>query len=440
MRKIQHLSNYYHTMEPLQLAKALVESSAFFDKVFLCNSGTEANEAALKFARKHALLEAQRKVLGLPADSLEKPAAFSAFGCKAEKPSMCFTRGGSCGCWPQTASNDLAAVLRTDVIAFKGGFHGRSMGSLAATHKPVIRQPFGPFPGDVKFARFNNLSDVERIIGPKTSAIIVEPVQGEGGIFAAEPGAWPPPISCLAHLPPSPVTEAILGTSPHSTPPPLFFVSPLPRAAFMAGLRSLADAHGALLIVDEVQCGLGRSGRLWAHEAYPESRPDMMTLAKPLAGGLPIGAVMMTDAVASCIVPGDHGTTFGGNPLVARAANVVFNRIADPAFLATSRERGAQLLAGMRGLAAKYPRVIKDVRGTLDSGLFVGVDLHVAPKPLVRAALDEGLLIITAGENVLRLCPPLIISSEEIEFGVGVLDRLIPQVFPELAGPAAAKA
>lgn len=200
----------------------------------------------------------------------------------------------------------------------------------------------------------------------------------------------------------------------------------------MTGLRQMCDAHGALLIVDEVQCGLGRTGRLWAHEAYPECRPDMMTLAKPLAGGLPIGAVMMSDEVAACIVPGDHGTTFGGNPLVCRAAQSVFSRISDPAFLASSRERGAQLIAGCKALAAKYPKLIKEVRFPRDGGLFVGVDLAVQPKPLVKAALEEGLILITAGDSALRICPPLVISSEEIAFGLGVIDRLIPKVFPEL--------
>lgn len=187
--KVQHISNYFHTWEPLLLAQSMVESSAFFDKVFFCNSGTEANEAALKFAKKHALLEAQRKVAGLPAKSPEKPPAFQDFACKSAHPTACFTKGGVCGCWPQSANNDLAAVLRTDVIAFKAGFHGRTMGALAATHKPQIRQPFGPFPADVKFARYNNLGDVEKVISSKTAAVIVEPVQGEGGIFPADPGA-----------------------------------------------------------------------------------------------------------------------------------------------------------------------------------------------------------------------------------------------------------
>lgn len=222
----------------------------------------------------------------------------------------------------------------------------------------------------------------------KTAAIIVEPVQGEGGIHPADP-------------------------------------------AFLKDLRALTTAHDSLLIVDEVQCGLGRTGRLWAHEAY-DIAPDMMTLAKPLAGGLPIGAVLVTDHVASHIYPGDHGTTFGGNPLVAKAAQVVFKRIADPAFLANSRAVGAHMLQRMQALQKKYPAVVKEVRGTLDKGLFVGVELKVAPKKLVAAASEEGLLLITAGENTLRICPPLIITKDEVNFGADVIDRLIPKVYPEL--------
>ena len=197
----------------------------------------------------------------------------------------------------------------------------------------------------------------------------------------------------------------------------------------MRALRSLATHSGALLIVDEIQCGLGRTGRLWAHEAYADAAPDMMTLAKPLAGGLPIGAVLVTDAVSSAIAPGDHGTTFGGNPLVAAAALEVFSRISDPAFLAASRARGGQLIAGMRALARRFPAVIEEVRSTADGGLFVGVQLRVSPKPLVAASLQRGLMMITAGDNALRLCPPLVISEAEVAWGVDLLAELIPQVY-----------
>ncbi len=170
---LTHVGNLFHTYEPLYLAKALVESTTAFQKAFLCNSGTEANEAALKFARKYALVAAQRAAAGQaedPSNSTPLPPAFTGFTCKAhagdaKPPSACFTQGGVCGCWPQRSDNDVVAALRTEVIAFQGSFHGRTMGALAATHKPAIRQPFAPFGGDVKFARFNNIGGIFEIFG-----------------------------------------------------------------------------------------------------------------------------------------------------------------------------------------------------------------------------------------------------------------------------------
>jgi acetylornithine aminotransferase len=411
--QIAHVSNLFHTWEPLHLAKALVQSTRHFHKVFLCNSGTEANEAALKFARKYALANAVKAAAAKAGEPLPPPA----YGCKGAPPTACFTRGGTCGCWPQARNNDVAAGVRDHVIAFKNSFHGRSMGALAATHKPAIRQPYAPFGGDVSFARFNSINgeawldgqgvgggggggmmqvilraggmchcaDVVAAISKRTAAVIVEPVQGEGGIFPAD-------------------------------------------RAFMRDLRQLTSDHGALLIVDEVQCGLGRTGRLWAHEAY-DVAPDIMTLAKPLAGGLPIGATLVQDHVAAAIAPGDHGTTYGGNPFVARVAHDTLLRIADPAFLAASRARGGELIAGMRQLQARFPSVITDVRSTLDGGLFVGVQLAVAPKPITQAAAKRGLLVITAGDNVLRLCPPLNITAEEVAFGVAALGDAIQEAY-----------
>lgn len=229
------------------------------------------------------------------------------------------------------------------------------------------------------------VADVHKQWNSKVGAVIIEPVQGEGGIYPADAG-------------------------------------------FMRALRQLCTQHGALMIVDEVQCGLGRTGRVWAHEAY-DVAPDLMTLAKPLAGGLPIGAIMMTDEVAKCIVPGDHGTTFGGNPFVTRVADYVFKRISDPAFLATTRERGRELITAMNKLWKKYPDVIREVRGTLDGGLFVGVDCIKPFKPIQLAAARRGLLIISAGENTIRLCPPLVITKEELAKGCAILDDAIAEAY-----------
>ena len=218
-------------------------------------------------------------------------------------------------------------------------------------------------------------------------AVIIEPVQGEGGIYPAEP-------------------------------------------KFMQALKDKCSAHGALLIVDEVQCGLGRTGRLWAHEAY-DVAPDMMTLAKPLAGGLPIGALLMTDAVAACISPGDHGTTYGGNPLVTAVGEHVFSRISNPNFLEAVRSRGKELFDGCRALAAAHPHAVADVRGALDSGLFVGVELKLPFKALQDAALERGLLIISCGENTVRLCPPLVITKEEVARGLKILGEAFTAAYPK---------
>ena len=424
MQKVQHLSNLYHSWEPLHLAQALVESTKSFDKAFLCNSGTEANEAALKFAKKVALVRAQAsaQVMRGGDPSASTPAtSFTTYACKGVAPETCFTRGGVCGCWPQATSNSVAAGLRTGVLAFKGAFHGRSMGSLAATHKPTIRQPFAPLPADAYFARYNNIEDVDRVLSSGLiNVAIVEPVMGEHGVIPADRGES---NGGLGHVVPTAHTPVPQSTARRHR-------YPICCAAFLRHLRDATAKAGVLLIVDEVQCGLGRSGRLWAHEAY-DVAPDMMTLAKPLAGGMPIGAVLVTDAVAGAVLPGEHGTTFGGNPLVAAAALHAFSRISKPEFLAATRARGAQLVAGARALAAKYPTLIKEVRAPLDGGLFVGIELTVAPKPLVRAALDEGLLIITGGETSLRICPPLVVTEAEVDFGLRVLNHTIPVVFAD---------
>lgn len=215
----------------------------------------------------------------------------------------------------------------------------------------------------------------------ETAAVIVEPIQGEGGIYPAKPD-------------------------------------------FLRGIREACDAVGALMIVDEIQCGLGRAGRLWAHEAYAV-KPDMMTLAKPLAGGLPIGAVLVSDKVAAAIRPGDHGTTFGGNPFVCAAAKHVVERIADPHFLAGVRSKGKLLKEQALELQTRFPTQVKAVRAPLDDGLFVAVEFFGPVKPVIARAAARGLLIISAGENTLRLCPPLIISEDEILHAMSTLSKCI---------------
>ncbi|NLF63483.1 MAG: acetylornithine transaminase [Chloroflexi bacterium] len=318
--RLAHVSNLFHTAPHVELARRLVENS-FADRVFFGNSGSEANEAALKFARK--------------------------------------------------AAKAAGHEGKTGIVAFTGSFHGRTMGALAVTAKEAYRAPFAPLVPGVTFAPFNDVEAARAAIGPDTCAVIVEPVQGEGGVNPA-------------------------------------------TGDFLQALRAACDEHGALLIFDEVQCGLGRTGTLWAHEAYGVA-PDMMTLAKPLANGLPIGVVLVTEAVAGVLQPGDHGSTFGAGPLVCAAACVVFDRVSAPAFLADVREKGAYLLERLNALDSPH---ITAVRGC---GLLVGVELDEPVAPILAAARERGLLIINAGTHVIRLAPPLVVTKEQIDEAVELL-------------------
>ena len=327
-RQLTHVSNLYHTEAHVDLARRLVAHS-FADRVFFCNSGAEANEAALKFARKYA----------------------------------------------RTWQQESAPYEKTGIVAFTAGFHGRSMGALSVTHKSAYREPFEPLVPGVTFAEYNDLDSAAQAIGRDTCAVIVEPIQGEGGVRPARP-------------------------------------------EFLVGLRELCDAYQALLIFDEVQCGLGRTGTLWAHEGYGVT-PDMMTLAKPLAGGLPIGATLVTEDVAAAMAVGDHGSTFAAGPLVCRAAQVVFDRVSQSQFLAMVSQNGAYLKRLL--LALESPGLV-EVRG---AGLLLGLEFSTPVAGLVAAARERGLLVISAGEKVLRLCPPLIIGQEQIAAGVEILGQCL---------------
>lgn len=324
--KLTHVSNLYYTEPQVALARRLVDNS-FADRVFFGNSGAEANEGALKFARKWAR-----------------------------------AKGGANG-----------STAKHEIVAFSGGFHGRTMGAISVTYKAPYREPFVPLLPGVSFGPYNDVDAARRLITDQTCAVIVEPVLGEGGVRPA-------------------------------------------TAEFLNALREACDAHNALLIFDEVQCGLGRTGHLWAHEAYGIT-PDIMTLAKPLANGLPIGAILVTDAVAAVLQSGDHGSTFAGGPLVCRAAEVVFDRISQPAFLQQVAENGARLQGLLADMTSSH---IVEVRG---AGLLAGLELDTAVVPVIAAARDRGLLIINAGETTLRLAPPLIVEANEIETAVGILNQ-----------------
>eukprot|EP00250_Pteridium_aquilinum_P017316 c23568_g1_i3 orf=196-1716(-) len=339
---LAHVSNLYHSEPQVKLAKRLVESS-FADRVFFSNSGTEANEAAVKFSRKYQRSKSKDK----------DESQWFKFG--QEHPA-------------------------TEFVAFTNSFHGRTIGALALTSKEKYRAPFEPIMPGVQFVEFGNLEAAQKAIQRgKTAAVFVEPVQGEGGIYPA-------------------------------------------MVSFLRGLRKCCDESGALLVFDEVQCGLGRTGRLWAHEAYGV-QPDILTVAKPLAGGLPIGAVLVTEAVASTIEYGDHGSTFAGGPLVCHAALTVLDRIQEPGFLENVAAKGHLLRSLLSEKLDSNPHV-KEVRGT---GLLVGVELDVSASPLMKAALEKGLLVLTAGKgNIVRLVPPLIITEQEIRQGVEILSQCLP--------------
>ncbi len=269
-------------------------------------------------------------------------------------------------------------VRKTRHRRFTNAFHGRTFGALAATPREKYQAPFRPLPPGFRVAGFNDLQSAAEVIGDDVCAVIVEPVQGEGGVHLATP-------------------------------------------EFLHGLRDLCDRHDALLIFDEVQCGLGRTGTLWAHQGYGVT-PDMLTSAKPLAGGLPMGAVLMTEQVAEVMHPGDHGSTFAASPLVAAVANVALEKISQPEFLASVSQKGAYLKERLEEINSPC---ITEVRG---KGLMVGADLTIPANDVVQAGYRHGLLLVNAGPSTLRLVPPLIISVGEID---ALIERLTA-VFAEL--------
>lgn len=312
-----HVSNLYHTRQQSELARRLVESCASLDRAFFCNSGAEAVEGALKFSRRYA--------------------------------------------------RDHVGEGKTTIVAFSGSFHGRTMGAVAVTSREKYREPFAPVMPGVRFAPFNDAAAAEAAITDDVCAVIVEPIQGEGGITAATP-------------------------------------------AFLTTLRNACNRVGALLIFDEIQCGMGRTGTLWAHETTGVS-PDIMTIAKPLGGGLPIGAILTTKAVADAIHIGDHGSTFAGGPFVTAVAAAVFDKISDPQFLAHVREVGDYLDEALHDLQAAHPEIL-ELRGR---GLMRGVQLSIPAAAVREAGHQQGLLLVSAGDDVIRLVPPLVFEHHHVD-------------------------
>ena len=321
-----HTSNLFRTQPGEQLADKLVASS-FADRVFFCNSGAEANEGAFKFARRWA------RAIGGPA--------------------------------------------KHEIFSLRGAFHGRLFGTVAATDRPQYRMPFRPLAGGISILE-RDLDDLDISLNSETTAaLILEPIQGEGGVRVLDP-------------------------------------------AFVRAVRQLTTERRVALIFDEIQCGLGRTGHLYAYERLGVT-PDILTLAKPIAAGLPMGAILATNEVASAMQPGDHGTTFGGGPFVASVALHVFDRLSDPQMLSHVRAVGAWFADQLHGVASRTGK-IRAIRG---AGLMWGFDAVEPAGDIIARAREAGLLLVSAGEHTIRILPPLVISQEELGRGVAILEQVL---------------
>ena len=330
--RVMHVSNLYRVPGAELLAQRFVDAT-FADSVFFCNSGAEANEGMVKMVRRAMAARGQPE--------------------------------------------------RTRMICFSGAFHGRTLAMLSATGNAKYLDGFGPPVDGFDHVPFGNLNRLRDAITPQTAGILVEPIQGEGGVRVAD-------------------------------------------ADFLRGLRAACDEWGLLLALDEVQCGMGRTGTLFAYQ-QSGIEPDVLSAAKGIAGGFPMGAILAREDVARHLTPGSHGTTFGGNPLAAAAANAVLDVVLAPGFLDRVAERGRQMQAGLRALVRDWPALFSGVRGT---GLMLGVHCAAPNTDVQAACVAEGLLTVAAGENVLRLVPPLIIGTGDIEEGLARLRRAAGHLQP----------
>ena len=339
-RKLIHISNLYFHEGQAELALRLTEASGM-DRAFFCNSGTEAWEAALKLARAHAgLLRSEGKTIG------------------------------------------------TKFLALEHGFHGRTMGSVATTHKAKYREPFEPVMPGVEFVAFDDVADLKAKFSTDICAVLIEVIQGEGGI--------------------RPVSQEFIETA-----------------------RALTRSTGALLILDEIQAGVGRTGKWFAYQHY-DVQPDVTTVAKPLAGGLPLGAMLCTEEAARAIHPGMHGTTFGGGPLACAAALAVFRTIEDDHLLEYVTEVGTYFHEQLDGLAKKHPAIV-EVRGI---GLMLAAELDSAElaKDVLAGMLERRILINRTSETVLRFLPPYILGREHVDTAISALDEVLTERAPQGAG------
>ena len=337
--RVMHTSNLYRVPQAERLAARLVEHT-FADSAFFCNSGAEANEGMVKMMRK--------------------------------------------------AMSEQGKSERYRVICFEGAFHGRTLAMLSATGNKKYLAGFGPAVDGFDHVPFNNLNALRDAIGPETAGIMVEPVQGEGGVRAGS-------------------------------------------IDFLRGLRAACDEFGLLLGLDEVQCGMGRTGKLFAYE-WAGIEPDVVSAAKGIAGGFPMGAILAKEHVAKYLTPGTHGTTFGGNPLACAAANAVLDIMLAPGFLDEVVRKGELFRGKLEAVVAEYPHVVSEVRG---KGLILGLKSEVPNTELQDAFIAEGLLAVAAGENVVRLVPPLVITDADIEEAVAMIRQGVRRSQPTPVASAA---
>lgn len=326
--KLIHCSNLYYTEAQALLVEKLSAVSGL-DKVFIANSGAEANEGAIKLARKYA-------------KSLDSG--------------------------------------RVEIISANHCFHGRTLATLTATAQPKYQEGYEPLPGGFKYVEYNDIEALRAAVSEKTCAILLEPIQGEGGVN-------------------------------------------MPDETYLQQVRQLCDEQGVLLILDEIQTGMGRTGSMFAYQQY-NILPDIVTIAKGLGGGMPIGAFIASNKVAAAFHAGDHGSTFGGNPLASAAANAVLSEIEEAGLLKNAQQTGAYMLAALLQLKEKYPAIITAVRG---KGLMLGAELAVQGRDIANRCLEQGVIINCTAGNVLRFVPPLIVQPIHVDEVIAVLDKVLSE-------------
>lgn len=327
--KLMHISNYYWNQNAMDLAEKLCKNTDH-QKVFFCNSGTESIETALKLSRKYGRM---------------------------------------------VGTDD-----KSEIIYMDNSFHGRTMGSLSVTGQPKYQKQFKPLIGNVKSVQFNDMEEIKSAISDNTCAVIVEPIQGEGGIICA-------------------------------------------HKEYLQLLRDLCDEHNALLVFDEVQCGVGRSGKLFAYQKFGVV-PDVICMAKALGGGFPIGAVLAKEKAASAFVPGDHGNTFGGNPMGTAIGLCILNELIDGKVIDSVDEKGEYIKSKLVKLQEKY-NCIKEIRGM---GLLIGMQLSIDIKGVINKCFEKGLLLITAGADVVRILPPLNVEKKDIDDAFEILEEVFKEI------------